>query len=80
MDEERPFWFEAKHYGLGWSLPVTWQGWATVLVYLALLAVGIEAFSIPQLRWPYIAAITVLLIAVVVWKGERPVRWRWDRR
>lgn len=29
-------WFEAKTYGIGWK-PVTWQGWAVSLAYLAFI-------------------------------------------
>ena len=35
---ERKYWFKAKRSGLGWSLPLTWQGW---VVYAAMFgAVG----------------------------------------
>lgn len=78
MKEDKPFWFEAKTYGLGWSLPVTWQGWLTVLTYLVLLIAGLVL--IPRgSRWPYVVAITVILVAIIVWKGEKPFRWRWHR-
>jgi len=30
---ERRYWFKAKSSGLGWSLPLTWQGW---VVYAAM--------------------------------------------
>jgi len=30
--EQKRYWFKAKKSGLGWSLPLTWQGW---LVYAA---------------------------------------------
>ena len=33
MTAHRRYWFKAKASGLGWSRPLTWQGW---LVYLAL--------------------------------------------
>jgi len=35
MNPERKYWFKAKESGLGWSWPLTWQGW---LVYVAMLA------------------------------------------
>ena len=42
MSAETPtHWFAAKRYGVGWSLPVTWQGWATLFIYFALLVAGL---------------------------------------
>ncbi|MBI3350440.1 MAG: hypothetical protein HY020_24985 [Burkholderiales bacterium] len=35
MAVERKYWFKAKESGLGWSLPLTWQGW---VVYAAMFA------------------------------------------
>jgi hypothetical protein len=31
-------------------------------------------------RLIYSVALTIALIAIVVWKGERPAKWRWRRR
>jgi len=33
MDPQRKYWFKAKESGLGWSRPLTWQGW---LVYIGM--------------------------------------------
>jgi hypothetical protein len=77
MTEDDSFWFEAKRYGLGWTLPVTWQGWLVVLIYLVLLVTGLWAIAVPKYRLIYAIAISVLLVAVIVWKGEKPFRWRW---
>lgn len=33
MNISRSYWFKAKRSGLGWSTPLTWQGW---LVYVAM--------------------------------------------
>ena len=76
MPQNDRYWFEAKRYGIGWTLPVSWQGWLVVIAYLALLAGGLFLLSESQYRLPWIIAITALLIAVIVWKGEKPLRWR----
>ncbi len=39
MKRERRYWFKAKRSGLGWSMPLTWQGW---VVYAAMF--GTMAF------------------------------------
>ncbi len=79
MSEKPAYWFEAKRYGWGWTWPATWQGWAVVLVY-AVLFVGGMLYVPGEYRVIYVLAITAVLVAVAVWKGERPVRWRWGRR
>jgi len=80
MAKNRPsYWFAAKSLGLGWSLPVTWQGWAAVVIYAALLVVGIRFVSPLESRLVFIVAVTVLFVAVVAFKGEKPLRWRSGR-
>jgi hypothetical protein len=31
---EKEIWFPAMQYGIGWGLPVTWQGWVVLLIYI----------------------------------------------
>ena len=72
------YWFRAKRYGWGWT-PCTWQGWAILAAFVALLAANALAFP-PRRDFPaYIAGVVgliVLLVAVCWLKGEPP-RWRW---
>ncbi len=75
-EHERTYWFAAKSYGLGWTLPITWQGWLAVLAYLMLLISTLIVAS-TDYRWPLVAILTLALVAIVVWKGEKPLRWRW---
>jgi len=77
---DKSCWFAAKSYGIGWSMPVTWQGWVTVLVYLVVLLAGLRMLSGSSERAVFIVGLTALLVVVVAWKGEKPVRWRWGRR
>jgi hypothetical protein len=59
-------WFGPRRYGLGWGLPLRWQGWAT----LALFVVGLVAarrlvfrlYGLPG----YFAAVMLLIFALVV--------------
>lgn len=42
MARSKPrYWFKAKASGLGWSTPLTWQGW---LVYTAMFAAMLYFF------------------------------------
>ncbi len=79
--ERSPYWFPAKRYGWGWGLPVTWQGWAVLVAYVALVAIG--AFAFPPHANPagfiaYIGLITGVLVLVCYMKGEPP-KWRWGK-
>jgi len=73
-------WFPAKQYGYGWGLPSRWQGCVALAIYImATLASTVLLLGAPP-NWVAFAICTLVLtaamIALVVWKGERP-RWRW---
>ena len=76
---ERKIWFPAKRYGWGWGLPVTWQGWLVLLVYVSGLVAS--SICIRPARAPFVYGISVLaltgaLVGICWAKGEKP-RWRW---
>ena len=74
------YWFAVKRYGWGWGMPLRWQGWVVLFGYLGLVYVGIRSF-VPSRGGAalalYLLVLTVLLIVLVAWKGEKPVGWRW---
>jgi hypothetical protein len=78
---KQDYWFPVKRYGWGWALPVRWQGWAVLALYFGSMYWAIRYFP-PRdsvagfLLWLLVTS--VLLVAIVVWKGERPLRFRWD--
>ena len=78
MSNPQKYWFPAKRYGWGWGVPSTWQGWAVVVAYFALLAGG--SFFLLRLGAVvfagYAIVLTLLLVAVCWLKGEPP-HWRW---
>jgi hypothetical protein len=79
MQSAKPdYWFAVKRYGWGWGMPVRWQGWFVLFAYLGLVYVGIYSIVPSRALAIYLLALTVLLAVLVAWKGERPVRWRWD--
>jgi hypothetical protein len=75
-----PYWFPAKRYGWGWGIPSRWQGWVVVITWIA--AVVAMSLWLPEWNLPlffvFIAAMTVILIAICYAKGEPP-RWRWGK-
>jgi len=56
------------------------QGWLVLVGYFVLQYLGIRHFRAQRdLRGLliYLAIVTVLLIVVILIKGERPAKWRW---
>jgi hypothetical protein len=79
MKRKKDIWFPAKRYGVGWGLPVTWQGWAVFLGYpLITVACAFAVSDTGDLIWffPMLFISTALLVFVCFKKGEKP-KWRW---
>ncbi|HFD32929.1 MAG TPA: hypothetical protein ENJ28_09530 [Gammaproteobacteria bacterium] len=79
---KKTIWFPAKKYGIGWGLPITWQGWLVLLMYVALSILGTVylgnngySIFIPF----YIILLTSLLI-LVCWKKGEKLSWRWGKQ
>ena len=82
-DNPHGHWFKRKVYGWGW-VPVTWQGWVVVGVYIVLV-VGIarlSPYTTPLLGSSFYSVLlpfiilTILFVAITLKKGERP-HWSW---
>jgi len=73
-----PEWFAPKRYGIGASWPISKEGWAVTLGYLALL--GVAAFLIPYSLLGYISIVTMLTVVLIVICARTTKggwRWRW---
>jgi hypothetical protein len=72
-----PEWFAPKRYGIG-SVPVTWQGWAITLGFVAILVVLVLTLRGHPVQ--LFAAIIPLIVTfcVICAKTTRGGwRWRW---
>ncbi len=78
-------WFAPKRYGYGSGLPIAWQGWVVLAVYMA-VCIG-AALALP-LIFPqpgiFVAALiavmmpaTLILCVICAAKTEGGWRWRW---
>ena len=70
-------WFKAKRYGWGWY-PVTWQGWAMLLIFCVLIAQEVTALN-KGFSFMHLFTLTVWIICIIsicYQTGEKP-RWRW---
>ena len=81
---ERGDWFAPKRYGYGAGLPISWEGWLVLAVYL-LIVCG-AAFALPLITpiAESVAAIavitivaTIVLLIICVRKTRGGWRWRW---
>ena len=78
MDNQQKYWFPAKKYGWGWSLPTRWQGWLVLVGYIAALAALGSLFPPKESHASFVAGagvLTVVLLAICWIKGEPP-KWR----
>ena len=70
-------WFEPKRYGFG-ARPVSWQGWAILLAYIALL--GAAKFLMRDNLFGFasiVSMLTAALIAITARTTRGGLRWRW---
>ena len=81
MSDEDDAWFAPKLYGYGTGLPIAWQGWAALLLYLA--SIGAAVF-LSRYSWiacaGIVTAATAALITICAQKTKGGWRWRWGRR
>ena len=75
-------WFAPKRYGLGSGLPISWQGWAATLVYVAIM-IGAGWLLAEGSPWafgsiPFTATAIFLVVAARTTRGGW--RWRWGEK
>jgi len=73
------YWFVPKRFGYG-ATPVTWQGWAVTLGFVAAMLVAVRV--LPSLFEKIIVAVALLagLLVVCIAKTDGDLRWRSGRR
>ena len=69
-------WFRARtSLGVGWGLPLRWQGWAVIAIWLAGLIGSSVLLPIhPAAFIGFVVGWSALLVLICWWKGE-PARW-----
>lgn len=72
-DQDRP-WFAPKRFGYGTGLPIAWQGWAVLVVYILAIVVAMRGLPLVAGLIAVVAA-TAALIAVC--KKKTAGGWRW---
>ena len=82
MAAKNSYWFVAKRNGWGWGLPCRWQGWCTLLAYLATVVMT-TVFIDPQTQqwlWLLCFALYSLTLLAIMWKTGAPPKWQWRKK
>ena len=73
-----PEWFAQKRYGYGAGLPISWQGWAITIFYLAVVIIlSITFRSRVDALIASIILPTVAFIVIAARTTRGGWRWRW---
>jgi hypothetical protein len=76
-----PEWFAAKHYGYGAGPPISWQGWAVTLGFIAAVFVATYFFAQrPIVLFAILVPATAVLLVVTARTTRGGWRWRWGER
>lgn len=75
-------WFAPKRYGYGAGLPISWEGWTALLVFLAaVMAVSGVSLALLPTGWAIVATaggtFVLALLFVVITRAKTEGGWRW---
>jgi hypothetical protein len=78
VSDDGPQWFAAKRYGYGSGLPISWQGWALTVAYIAITALVALWFRDNILVFLAIIIPLTLAFCLICARTTRGGwRWRW---
>lgn len=72
-------WFHPKQYGYGSGLPCSWEGWAVLVAFLAIVVGGRAVFASDLAYLVLTALAVVALIVIAAAKTRGGWRWRWGQ-
>ena len=79
MVERQRYWFRRKRFGWGWGLPVRWQGWLAMALFIGALALAKHFFFTPDRPMLFSIAVIACIaaFAAVCWLKGEPPKWSW---
>lgn len=73
-----PEWFAPKSHGYGSGLPIAWQGWVVLIVYLAVVLGSIPLGWRSVVAHLSIVVVASAILCIICSKTTRGGwRWRW---
>jgi hypothetical protein len=76
--DEGPRWFRAKRFGWGAGVPVAWQGWAVIALYLAIVCGATVLLKDHRVaKWATIVPATMMFMLICARTTRDGWRWRW---
>ena len=74
-------WFAAKRYGYGAGLPISWQGWAVLAAFLAVVVTaGLLLDGFPAIQASIVVPAIVALLIITARTTRGGWRWRWGEQ
>jgi CHASE2 domain-containing sensor protein len=81
MNDVTRYWFRAKRYGWGWGLPLSWQGWVVLFIWISVFFAGARLLRSPhRLAFIGFAVLMVGVLTLICYLKGEPPRWRWGER
>ena len=68
------YWFAPKRFGYG-ATPVTWQGWAVTLGFVAAILVAVRV--LPTVLEKIIVSVALIAALLVISIAKTDGEWRW---
>ena len=73
-----PEWFAPKRYGFGSSVPISWQGWAVTVAFVAIaIIVSVRLAPDPLRMVAVLAPVIVAFLVICARTTKGGWRWRW---
>ena len=80
MNDGGPEWFAPKRFGYGSGLPISWQGWAITIGFLAIsIALALLFRNRPLLFIAAVIPVTAALLVITAKTTRGRWRWRWGK-
>ena len=76
---DRREWFAAKTHGYGAGLPIAWQGWVLLIIYLLIVSIG-ALFLASRSVLAFLALVlpaTFIFVMIAMNTTRGGWRWRW---
>jgi hypothetical protein len=76
-----PEWFAAKRYGFGSGPPISWQGWALTIAFIAVaIGVSVRFADRPLVVFAVLTPLVIVFTIIAARTTRGGWRWRWGKK